>query len=295
MDEDTVTIQVNTDEFAETPPESKRELEQALHKTQAAVYSTGTLKNLVCQWRSFLWFCAKYKITHWPIDKHELCLYAQFLAYSFKSAKSVRSYMYGVRTLHILTKVKPPNMADIEVRIMLKGLNKKLITPVKQAQPLTPDVLMDILAFLDLNKRADLLFWGSLLMGFFGMFRKSNLIPDRRDAFDPTRQLMRGHVQFREGIAIIQGTWTKTIQGREKVLEILIFPKENSPLCPVTVLKAILSKPGRSQHPLFGTHREVAFTYSQWQRKFRKLLKKAGYRESAFSSHSMRRGCRLGP
>ena len=34
----------------------------------------------------------------------------------------------------------------------------------------------------------------------------------------------------------------------------------------------------------------MAFTYSIWQKKFRKLLKKAGYRSEAFSSHSLRRG-----
>ena len=79
--------------------------------------------------------------------EHNICLYAHFLAYSFKSAKSVRAYLYGVKTLHVLMKVKVPNLQDIEVKLTLRGLNKLLITPVKQAQPLTPEVLLDILNF----------------------------------------------------------------------------------------------------------------------------------------------------
>ena len=114
-------------------------------------------------------------------------VYARFLAYSFKSAKSVRSYLYGIRMLHILTKVQPPQMIDIEIRITLKSLNKLMLTLVKQARPLTPDILMDILAHLNLQRRTDLVFWGTLVVGFFGMFQKSNLMPDRRNNFDPTR------------------------------------------------------------------------------------------------------------
>ena len=76
----------------------------------------------------------------------------------------------------------------------------------------------------------------------------------------------------------------------ERVLEVPLFPIENSPLCPVTVLKLIMAKPGKAHFPLFGSHNKVTFIYSQWQKRFRTLLKLAGYRPEAFSSHSMRRG-----
>ena len=90
-EDDTVSIQVDSDEFGE-PPKTKQGLEMALHKTQATAYAQGTLHNLLCQWRSFLHFYKKYKIKQWPTDKHTVCLYAQFLAYSFKSASSVWGY-----------------------------------------------------------------------------------------------------------------------------------------------------------------------------------------------------------
>ena len=265
-------------------------MEKALHKTQAAAYSKGTIRNLLCQWRSFIRFSVKYKVKERPVSTHTICLYAQYLAYNFKSARSVKAYVYGLHSLHVLTRVVPPAMDDIEVRITFMGLNKKLITPVKQAQPITPEILLDILAYLDLSKWSDLVFWGSLLVGFFGMLRKSNLIPDTKDSFDAVKQLTRAHIQFWGELVILSATWMKMIQNRQRVLEIPLFPINDSPLYPVTMLKAILASPGKPHHPLFGKGKRVSFSYYTWQKKFRSLLRKVGYREQAFSSHSMRRG-----
>ena len=128
--------------------------------TQKSAYAPGTLKNLLTQWRSFYRFAVKYNLLQWPVKIHTICLYAQFLAYSFHSSKSVRNYLYGIRTLHILTKTVPPDYKDIELRLTLRGLNRVLARPVKRAQPVTPEILLDIVSFLDLNKHRDLVFLG---------------------------------------------------------------------------------------------------------------------------------------
>ena len=283
-----MALQPESDNFSEVP-ESKQELERELQVTQSNAYAKGTWKNLCCQWRSFLRFCKKYKIKQWPVSEHVMCLYAQYLAHSFHAIKSVRNYLNGVRTLHILAQVTPPNLKDIEMRLTLRGLSRKMARPVKRAQPLTPEILLDILTFLDLNKKADLIFWGILLVGFFGMLRKSNLIPDSIDSFDPVKQMTKSHIEFRKELAVIHVTWAKNLQFRERLLEIPIFKMEESPLCPVRILRTLMKLPGGPQSPLFGG-RKVAFTYNKFQRKFRQVLKKAGYVPSAFSSHSLRRG-----
>ena len=171
-----------------------------------------------------------------------------------------------------------------------------MLKAIKQAQPLTPDILLDILAQLDLEKKPDLVFWATLVIGFFGMLRKSNLMPDTKKGFDPSKQLMRSHIYFQEYLAILRITWVKNIQFRQRTLEIPLFAIPGSPLCPVTLLKLLMKNPGKPQHPLFGIKGKVVFTYSQFQTKLRKVLKAAGYRECAFSTHSMRcgGGCKLG-
>ena len=270
--------------------DTREKLERDLCQTQKSVYAPGTLKNIICQWNSFLRFSKKYRIYEWPVSEHTLCLFAQHLSYTFHSAKSVRSYLSGIKTIHVLSNVKPPDMKNVEVRLTLRGLNRILNYPVKQAQPLTPEILSNLYVYLDMNKRKDLVFWGLLLVGFFAMLRKSNLVSDTKESFNGEKQLTRGHVTFSGNIAILKVTWAKNIQFRERVLEIPLFPINNSLLCPVTTLKAILSRKGKDSAPLFGSGSKPLFTYSSFQRKFRGVLNKAGYRGSLFSSHSMRRG-----
>ena len=110
------------------------------------------------------------------------------------------------------------------------------------------------------------------------------------ESFNSEKQLTRGHVTFYKDIAILNITWAKNIQHKQRVLHIPLFKIPNSPLCPVTVLKALLNKPGKLHFPLFGSKGKVGYTYTQFQKRFRTILKRAGYKSKAFSSHSLRRG-----
>ena len=287
--EDTVTLHLESDGQLD-PPEELAGLEGHLAETQKSAFAAGTLRNLMTQWRSFHRFCKRYNINQWPVSEHVMCLYAQFLAFSFHAAKSIRNYLYGIRTLHFLAKVQPPNLKDPEVRLTLRGISKILAKPVKRAQPLTPDIMMDMFAYLDMSKHRDLVFWAIILTGFFGMLRKSNLIPDKVESFDPVRQLTRQHISFEGDIAVIHVTWAKNIQCMERQMTIPVFKIPGSPLCPVSVLKALLNKKGKPHYPLFGRKNRVVFTYCQFQTRMRQLLKEAGYNQMAFSSHSMHRG-----
>ena len=292
-EDEAVYVAPGSDDFEEppqhrSPPQSKKDLERELHKTQKSAYFAGTLKNLLCQWRSFLRFSRKYKINQWPATEHTMCLFAQYLAFTFKSPDSVRNYLYGIRRLHILANVKPPDLKHVEVKLTFRGLSKIMTKEVKRAQPLTPEILTDMLAYLDMEKETDRIFWGLLLVSFFGMLHKSNLIPGTVQGFDPTRQLTRGHITFKEDILVIKVTWAKNLQNRERLVEIPLFAIPGSPLCPVAALKAILSTPGKEHYPLFGIGKKVAFTYVQFQNKMRRVLRRAGYRSRLFSSHSMR-------
>ena len=85
------------------------------------------------------------------------------------------------------------------------------------------------------------------------MLRKSNLVSDTKTGFDPLKQLTRGHIEFKQGIAVINVTWAKNLQNRERLVEIPLFQIPNSPLCPVTILRALMKSPGKRHYPLFGS------------------------------------------
>ena len=261
-----------------------------MHSTQTSAYAKGTLKNLACQWRAFRRFSIKFHIWDWPVKEHTICLFAQFLAYSFYSSASVKNYLVGIKTIHVLFKATPPDLSNIEVKLTLMGLNKTLLNPVRQAQPITPDIMLDVVAYLDLSKQFDLVFWGVLVVGFFTFFRKSNLVPDTVDGFNPVKQPARNSLTFQNSACMISTKWTKTIQYRQRAVETALFPIPGSPLCPVTTIRALLKQKGKPTHPLFALRGGIPFTYPQYQKKLKATLKKAGYNPKAFSSHSVRRG-----
>ena len=55
-----------------------------------------------------------------------------------KQWDSVRNYISGIRTLHLVTGVKLPDLNDYEFKLTFTGLAKQMKVPVKQAQPITP-------------------------------------------------------------------------------------------------------------------------------------------------------------
>ena len=110
---------------------------------------------------------------------------------------------------------------------------------------MTPDILLDIASYLDFSKRAELVLWGVLVIGFFTFFWKSNLVPDTKDSFDKDKQLARSDVQFLNSVAVLKIGWSKTIQYRQRTVQVPLFPIPNSVPCPITMLKALLSLPGK--------------------------------------------------
>ena len=102
VNQDAVSLQASSNGTFGEPLETKEQLEEQLCETQKSAYTTGTYKNLVCQWRMFFKFCKKYKLKEWPVMNHTLCLFSQHLAHKFISASSIQNYVSGVRTLHAL-------------------------------------------------------------------------------------------------------------------------------------------------------------------------------------------------
>ena len=85
-------------------------------------------------------------------------------------------------------------------------------------------------------------------------------------------------------------SWSKTIQFKQKDLEIPLFSIPGSLLCPVSVLRALLRIKAKPRDPLFLLKGGTAMTYSKFHKMFKSTLKRAGYNQKLFSSHSMRRG-----
>ena len=131
------------------------------------------MKNLKVQWKSFLLFCLYFEKTPLPASTQTMALYAQFLARSFKSANSIQNYLSGVKMLHVLLELQPPELNAIEIRLAIRGITKIKSHLPKQAFPIMPELLLTIHTTLDFSYKLDVTFWALCLIAFFTMARKT--------------------------------------------------------------------------------------------------------------------------
>ena len=116
-------------------------------------------------------------------------LYVQFLSRSFKPVQSVRNYLSAVTTLHCLLEFKYPETDLMQLNLLLMGIARSKQHIPKKATPITPQILKEMFCFLDLQQDFDIVCWCVILLMFFLMARKSNLLPNSVHSFDSSKQL----------------------------------------------------------------------------------------------------------
>ena len=266
-------------------------------RSKRSAFADGTMKNLLWQWRLFIMFCIYFNFKLLPASVECLCVYAQFLSRSLRAAESIRNYLSGVRTLHLLCDVPYLGKDSVELRMLLRGIARRNPHQTKQAAPLSPNILIKLFEFVDFNNAQDCTLWALLLLAFFTMSRKSNLVVTGAAKFDPGKQLCRSDVAVGEHGLLVTFRWSKTNQFGGRVHKVPIISIPGSPLCPVNAYKAMLEKcPGVSGDPAFffrdisgkvGPKKPV--TYSQLQNCIKNGVARLGFDPKAFSSHSLRR------
>ena len=85
-----------------------QQLQKGTKQSMKNAYAEGTFKNLCTQIKTFLIFCEYFKLSPLPVSVETLCMYAQFLNRSFRSVSSIKNYLSGVKTLHLLLDVEYP-------------------------------------------------------------------------------------------------------------------------------------------------------------------------------------------
>lgn len=79
--------------------------------------------------------------------------------------------------------------------------------------------------------------WAVCLVSFYGMLHKHHLLPGSCHTFHPSQQLVRSDFQIFPWGALVTIWWSKTIQFREQVVQILLPLIPDSPLCPVIAIQ----------------------------------------------------------
>ena len=268
-----------------------KDLKSELRTSNRMALAEGTRKNLKIQWESFLLFCLFFNLAFLPASTSTLQLYAQFLSRSFKAVASIRNYLSGIRTVHLMSGFQLEDVNKYLINISLRGIARLKKHTVRQAEPITPELLYRMYFVLNMENNDDVVFWCLFLFAFFLVARKSNLVPTTKGDIINNRCLFRRDVTKCDDNLVVVMNWSKVIQFGERQLKTPLLRLPGSILCPVRAYEKMIKTIKASlDDPLFLFSNKKPVTYYYFQKKLRSVIESLGLDSSIYSSHSFRRG-----
>src|SRR3569833_1921030 len=190
--------------------------------------------------RYFLNFCSSYNFRPMQPNETTVCLYVTKLAETC-SYRTIKTYLNGVRILHLEAGLVNPLPAMFNLERTLRGIKRSKgdITPNRKLA-VTPEILTRIIRRLDIFNPGNMAFTAAMLVAFFGFFRKANVCPVQSgtNPVDEQSPVRRSDFEFAADMTIV---WvnlrrTKTIQYGQRTLRIPLPAIPGSVLCPVNAL-----------------------------------------------------------
>lgn len=239
-------------------------------------------------------FCNKVSIQPVPLSQADLGRYIAYLSRRL-CFSSVRQYLNVVRLIHVEAGFANPLDGNWYISSILKGVRRVKGDSASQKLPVTLPLLRDIFKRLNVLSSFDRSFWAACLVAFFSFFRKSNLLIQSPESFDPSRHLCASDASFTQDGVVLTVRWSKVIQFKERTLEIPLPQVPDSLFCPSTALLSVfLDCPMPSSPvPLFRYKdglRHRPLTQMLFTSKLQSCLVELGIGPQNYSGHSFRRG-----
>ncbi len=243
---------------------------------------------------AYLAFCKAVGRPPVPASLETLCMYAALLARSLKYS-SLRQYLNIVRLLHLEWGLPNPLVDNFQLSCVLKGIRREVGDRVVRKQPITPDLLLSILASLDVSVVVDAQVWAACLLMFYGLLRRSNVMSPSLAAFVAAKHLRRTDIIFNKTGICLLIRWTKTIQFKERTLQIPLPRRPGHPLCPAQATFHALrltagAPPNGPALVVPSVHGFIPLSPQLFVGKVRQALQSAGVDPQQYAGHSFRRG-----
>ena len=264
--------------------------------TKGQALKECTKKNLLCHLKAYEQFCRTYMVDIFPCDNKQLCRFGQHLSHTFESPDAIGNYISGMRTCLALLGQEIPSAQDKQMQMFIQGLKRVMKHAIKQAAPMTPELLIRISKVVKFQDPVELVAWTATLLGFYMFLRRSNLVPDTMDTFNPEHQFRRADINLMglDKAMMCKIRWSKTIQYKQKVLRLPVLPANNKAVCPVFWTHYIVNRiPAGPQDPLLAVrigNQLIPLSANQLIYRIRKWLLLLGEEATAYSLHSIRRG-----
>ena len=268
-------------------------LNSAMRRRKKCAYRRGTSQNHMSMFRTYLVFCLRYKLQDINPEPLTLCLYIEFLTRTFQSHRSILNYLSGVRTLHKLVGSPCAAIDSYDVHLMQRAIALTLDRSLPQRQPITLDILYQLLNICDITEPHGAIYRCIFTMAFFGMLRLSNLVPSTSATFNVRENLCAADVWEHPPGLVIMSRWSKTRQHRGQTHYIALPQLAHHPtLCPVRAYRLYLAQVPSSgaRAPMFRTPDGRTVTQPMVREALRVMLRCAGYAPALLTFHGLRKG-----
>ena len=241
-----------------------------------------------------MFFCLKFDKPVCPTTRDTLMGFARLasLTVSFGTLKNIFS---SIKFLHKANNQPYPE-DDWQLESTLKALKRELSGAPLQTLPITPDILLKMYVFVDMDLPKDLALWSSFLTSFYCMLRKASAVPKSLAAFCPLKELSRCKIDIQPGadVVLVLMNYSKTSQFGNKNVVIPLLRHSTPALDPVYHLQELFTRfPLDSSVPAFSymeRSKMKCITYDGFTKELKRLLGAAGLNADSYSGHSFRRG-----
>ena len=238
-------------------------------------------------------FCELAGVPLTPLSTANLARYIAYLS-SFLAYNSIMQYLNIVRIVHEEAGFANPCSNSFFVSSVIKGAKKKLGNQVASKRPVTVDMLHKMLQVLDLKIPSDRAFFTVAVVAFFSFARIGNLVPLTHNPPLHGKHLCWCDVRFDDKFVILKFRFTKTIQYKQRLLEVPLPYVRDSPFSPASLLYVQRRLYGGTGcGPVFqyrdrgGKH---IITYRWFLSTFKDVCARMGLDSQTYASHSFRRG-----
>ena len=259
-------------------------------KTQSFRYAKNSAANVKSAIRQYLYFTNHFGLKQLPASVDTLVCFLEFMART--SGYGHLKHLYSsVKFLHEALNHSFPE-DNFQLDTTMQGLKRRLANVPFQVLPLSPQVLRKMFRHVNLHSPIDRALWASYLVAFYGLLRKSNVVPET-SKFDPRKILTRRNVRvdLTNNMVYLYIGFEKTNQFGDRDTIIPIPGNSDPALDPVRHVHAALSQNNDGPNsPAFSHGQGKFISYSNFTFRLKELLKKSGYNADLYSGHSFRRG-----
>ena len=140
--------------------------------TKGESIKESTKKNLLTHLNAYQKFCDRYLLDYFPCNNKQLCRFGQHLTSSFQSPDAVGKYLSGIQTILALSGLEIPDVKEKQMQMFITGLKRVMTHAVKQAVPITPQLLVNMSKVVNYKDKIEVIAWTATLLGFYMFLRK---------------------------------------------------------------------------------------------------------------------------